>query len=319
MGTLSGIATKSDGTPAELVRVFAWPNGADVIQSIPDASGNWSATVTDETLQYGITYIANGFEPITHGPYSVTSTPVTTIPWTPDNITTSLWLDADDSTTITIETGVSEWRDKSGNLRHANQVTAGSQPNVLTNTLNGKSVVNFDGSDDFLTLPDLSTFTSASIFAVKKASADPAIDVQTSGSWYFGNATSYAHYTYTDGNIYENFGSTSRKTVGNPVKSVAEPNIYSVESQVNSWIARLNSSSIFETTTNTVGLPTAPCLGRHNNLSDARYFSGYYAEIILLDYVPVQVEREKIEGYLAHKWGIAGDLPVAHPYKTEAP
>ena len=28
---------------------------------------------------------------------------------------------------------------------------------------------------------------------------------------------------------------------------------------------------------------------------------------------------EKAEGYLAHKWGLTGNLPVTHPYKSSAP
>jgi len=28
---------------------------------------------------------------------------------------------------------------------------------------------------------------------------------------------------------------------------------------------------------------------------------------------------EKAEGYLAHKWGLTGNLPVNHPYKSSAP
>ena len=30
-------------------------------------------------------------------------------------------------------------------------------------------------------------------------------------------------------------------------------------------------------------------------------------------------DREKAEGYLAHKWGLAGNLPDAHPYKAAPP
>ena len=30
-------------------------------------------------------------------------------------------------------------------------------------------------------------------------------------------------------------------------------------------------------------------------------------------------DREKLEGYLAHKWGLEGDLPIGHPYKTSPP
>ena len=32
-----------------------------------------------------------------------------------------------------------------------------------------------------------------------------------------------------------------------------------------------------------------------------------------------QTNSEKIEGYLAHKWGLTSDLPSSHPYKTTAP
>ena len=28
---------------------------------------------------------------------------------------------------------------------------------------------------------------------------------------------------------------------------------------------------------------------------------------------------QKAEGYLAHKWGLQGNLPVSHPYKSSAP
>jgi len=30
-------------------------------------------------------------------------------------------------------------------------------------------------------------------------------------------------------------------------------------------------------------------------------------------------EPEKLEGYLAHKWGLTGKLPLSHPYKNAAP
>ena len=31
------------------------------------------------------------------------------------------------------------------------------------------------------------------------------------------------------------------------------------------------------------------------------------------------VDNLRMEGYLAHKWGIAGNLPIGHTYKSEAP
>lgn len=59
-------------------------------------------------------------------------------PWTPASLGSSLavWLDASDASTITSSGGlVSEWRDKSGNARHAVQATSSSRP-----TLNGSAI-----------------------------------------------------------------------------------------------------------------------------------------------------------------------------------
>ena len=71
--------------------------------------------------------------------------------WTPANIATALWLDAADAATVTLATGVAAWVDKSGNGRTASQGTAANQPSYAA-TLNGNSVLTFDGSNDALSL-----------------------------------------------------------------------------------------------------------------------------------------------------------------------
>ena len=42
-------------------------------------------------------------------------------------------------------------------------------------------------------------------------------------------------------------------------------------------------------------------------------------EIIALDHVPSVETRQKIEGYLAHKWKLHAGLPADHTYKSTAP
>ncbi|MFM6254192.1 MAG: hypothetical protein ACKPEQ_34470, partial [Dolichospermum sp.] len=65
---------------------------------------------------------------------------------TPAQISTDLWLDAADSSTITLNgSTVSQWNDKSGNGRNAIQATATNQPAYTANGLNGKPVLTFDG------------------------------------------------------------------------------------------------------------------------------------------------------------------------------
>lgn len=84
--------------------------------------------------------------------------------WTPANISTALWLDANDRTTITLNGAtVSSWADKSGNGKNATQSTAANQPGYaqfqnylrqsqafnLTWTLSGVTI-----SADSTTAPD---------------------------------------------------------------------------------------------------------------------------------------------------------------------
>ena len=41
--------------------------------------------------------------------------------------------------------------------------------------------------------------------------------------------------------------------------------------------------------------------------------------MIILDGVPSTSDRQRVEGYLAHKWLLTGSLPADHPYKSTAP
>jgi hypothetical protein len=53
--------------------------------------------------------------------------------WTPAQLPTALWMDANDANTITLNgTTVSQWSDKSGNSRNVSQATAVSQPLYVT-------------------------------------------------------------------------------------------------------------------------------------------------------------------------------------------
>ena len=47
--------------------------------------------------------------------------------------------------------------------------------------------------------------------------------------------------------------------------------------------------------------------------------AGYMSEIILYNKALNTTDRQKIEGYLAWKWGIQGNLPTSHPYYSASP
>jgi hypothetical protein len=67
--------------------------------------------------------------------------------WTPAEITTKLWLDADDASTITASSGdVSQWDDKSADA-HEFTAAGGVRPSITAVTQNSKPVMNFDGTE----------------------------------------------------------------------------------------------------------------------------------------------------------------------------
>lgn len=70
MAIITGTAKKFDGTAIDYVSIFNWSDGKCVTQLTPDASGKWSHLEPFEQLR-GVTYIADGCEPITHGAYAL--------------------------------------------------------------------------------------------------------------------------------------------------------------------------------------------------------------------------------------------------------
>ena len=80
-----------------------------------------------------------------------------------------LWLDADESTTVTHSSNaVSQWKDKSGKDNHASQSTAANQPTLTASGLNGKPVITFDGTNDSLNATNVNITQSYSFFIAAK-------------------------------------------------------------------------------------------------------------------------------------------------------
>lgn len=70
MSKIEGKAKKYDGTAIDYVSIFNWVSGKCIAQVVPDAAGNWQFSYFED-LNVGVTYVADGCEPITHGPYQI--------------------------------------------------------------------------------------------------------------------------------------------------------------------------------------------------------------------------------------------------------
>ena len=243
--------------------------------------------------------------------------------WTPKEISTSLWLDAADASTITLNsTTVSQWNDKSGNGRNFSQATAGNQPTYQASGINSKPSVAFTGSNEnFMTASSVlsSGSTAGSIFWVQTTEADPSTNSNNQGSLIskdWGGSGSDNHTPWIDGNIYFSGFSTSRLTVGNPSVSLTAPRILSHHSTNGSVAFYIDGTSFFTSASNTFSNPSST--KRIGGVTLYR-FTGQVAELIVLSNIPTTTTRQIIEGYLAWKWGMQDNLDAGHPYKNVAP
>jgi hypothetical protein len=79
--------------------------------------------------------------------YGATQVWTSVPPFSPLDLTPSLWLDAADTLTITELLGsVSQWNDKSGNGYNVVQASGANQPITGTRTVNGLNVLDFNGT-----------------------------------------------------------------------------------------------------------------------------------------------------------------------------
>jgi hypothetical protein len=237
--------------------------------------------------------------------------------WTPSAITTAMWLDAADSTTITIATGVSQWNDKSGNARNATQANSANQPAVISGALNGKNVIRFDGSNDFLDF-------NGSFFASTSYSIYAVITRRTSSTTYWLGGSG----SNTNENLILGFGNNTTATyaqylndltgtVAGYTVPVADLFGYVLNTSVGRILYRngavLNSNGTTTALTSFAG-------SRLGNFSTGSiWYNGDLSEVVATTSILSTSDGQKMEGYLAWKWGLVSSLPNDHPYKNAAP
>ena len=233
--------------------------------------------------------------------------------------TSSLWLDAADTSTNSIQLGsgnVQVWKDKSGNGNDANQSAGGSRPSPVANGLNGLQVLSFDGTADHLVSTTFVLENAHSIYAVAKSDTngfDRILNGSTDGYYFFGNGNGNNNFA----TLYGTGGWQSTGTGTNtPAQSVEAHSILVAVSDGTNVIPYHNGTAQDSRSSNMGGAaPAGITIGKHATAS-SQYWNGHIAEIIIFNKNHSNTEREKVEGYLAQKWGLTSDLPATHPHKS---
>lgn len=240
-----------------------------------------------------------------------------TVPLPIDNA--FLWLDGADTKSISLDDSeaITLWKDKSENLWDASQPISGSRP-VMT-TMNNLPALVF--AHDYLSVPDF-LFDST----VGKALSFILVGTMSDTSTRYGRLLSIGNSSYSTDYDRASCASVLNRDYG-----------YDWCTSYNSGVSRsavpLNTPTIFcavfgettiqhfingtagtartisQTLNTTAGLAIGTVFSKNSD-----YWDGSVGEIVSFLGENVS-DRQKMEGYLAKKWGLIENLPADHPYK----
>lgn len=241
--------------------------------------------------------------------------------WTPAEITTLGWWDASDESSISGSPSVTQINDKSGNNAHLEN--RNGNPTTGTRTQNGLNVLDHDGTT-WMEAPSM-TFPASGNVAFFMVAVIDVIDNDTDAIYGLDNDTP-AECDFRSGSngqfngkIYADGIGTNIDLTGGPFHG---PSIYNSNfdwgsSTISAYIdgsCRGSNESY-----NIVKISTTTDFHAFAKLGNAlQRPDGAWGEMIIVEDV-TSATREKIEGYLAWKWGIEANLPSDHPYKDAAP
>jgi hypothetical protein len=223
-----------------------------------------------------------------------------------------LWLDASDETTIT-DNGlatrrVSQWNDKSGNGHHAIQPSSSKQLATGMLSVNGLNAIRMEGGgrDMYSPTPAVANWQDTYIVSRWDYSAETFPD-------FVGLFTGTIN-TGSDNGIQ------GRKNTKHLYGTGWGDNLFinGFESTTSDVLPTLASTNLISLSSNYPVGVNGYCIGNDRRLGH-RNWRGPICEIISFARKLPEEEKLKVEGYLAHKWGITSVLPTNHPYKSTAP
>ena len=244
--------------------------------------------------------------------------------WTPANLTTVAWYDPSDTGNITDTLGAVTQLDdigSSGSLHLT--LTGGTGTELTTGTRTQNSLNVLDGTEsDFLgheTFPvpssgDIAIFMVGEIDSIPSSTFASILSMNAaSNDWQFASNST----TQFDGALAWD-GGTAVCANG----PYAGPSIYCTKfdytdlGTASVWMDGTIDGSESYSGADKIG--ASQHFRAKSNRSGAFGVDGAFGEIVIVEGCSTAT-RQNIEGYLAHKWGTTGKLPIGHPYKSVAP
>lgn len=247
------------------------------------------------------------------GDYSAAVTGTPSAAFDPASLSLMLWLDSADSSTVTLSGSVvTEWRDKSGNSTHFTPMSAGTPSYSATGWDGSKPAVIFNGGFMRHTPSNWTTASMSAYIVAKETGGGGYIAIMGDDT---GSYLPVAQLGRGDTGL-----SSIVKVPGIQafyVNGIPEGGSLSRDQLRNLFVA---ASGCILSAVDFGPFHDSPTLGgSHPSGQSKFYLQGPLAEVIFVDNASGDAERQKVEGYLAHKWSMTSVLPVDHPYKSSPP
>jgi hypothetical protein len=223
--------------------------------------------------------------------------------FTPKSISgLAAWYDASVTSSITIQTGVQQWSDLSGNGRHLTQNTTNNQPQHGAVTLNGRPVVTFDGANDFLRTAAFTITQPYQTFLVFRFQSAYSISRRVLEHRTLGGTRSGEIYNISSSSLTLYSGGVIGLT-GLPAGAREAFNIYDVE------LNGANSRMRFRQTA-VSGNPGANggngfTIGANGNTTPTEWGDVSIAEIVHYSKALTDTQADQVRNYLGRKWNLA--------------
>jgi len=303
------MVVRGDGTPTLSINGGDWldfglARNSDTIQL------KMQSSASSETEHVAELYI-DGLPAVE---WSVTTE---VILWTPSELGSAVkvWLQADAITGLADNDPISTWVNSIG----SNDFTGsgGSRPVYKTNILDGKPVMRSSGGK-------LMTSGSSAAHWENKRGCLVAVLKPTGSGYghvlgtYNSVATHWIWYSTTSGPAYIYYDSVSTPTASN-LDTGSTWVIKTLHRTGDTAAGHYRDGTLENTLTIANNQPATSVFHLLANSTGGQSWTGDLAEIVLVSDTVSDTDRQKLEGYLAWKWGLEGNLPGGHPYVSAPP
>jgi hypothetical protein len=232
-----------------------------------------------------------------------------------------LWLDASLQSSVTLSgSTITQWTDRTANI----VFTPASSPTYSLQAQNRQNVVTLNGSSQYFS----SSFTINSATHTLIAIHKPNVGSSSRRIFAFQNAgLPYIVFPFTASpskGYITSYDASTIDYINSPLADNSVTTSYNMimaTIQSGQQVVYLNGTSQ-SSTTEALSSSTTPALylGVYYNAgSPSEFYGGSIGELIVYNSFLNTSQRQQVEGYLAWKWGLQGNLPANHPFKNYRP